>query len=136
KQVGMWGGSAISVIGGTKHPKEAEEFVRWYLTNDASLQIGVKEIGWFPSNLNARKYPEVNSPDAYFSNQIVDATFTDITTDPNWTWPPDLTAVNQMMGNDFAAAVANKTPLSGALDQLQQQVVQDLKSQNINVVSS
>ncbi|HET8907443.1 MAG TPA: sugar ABC transporter substrate-binding protein, partial [Ktedonobacterales bacterium] len=46
KQVGMWGGSAISVIGGTKHPKEAEEFVRWYLTNDASLQIGVKEIGW------------------------------------------------------------------------------------------
>ena len=64
---------------------------------------------------------------------MVDSFFTNVTADPNWTWPPNLTAVNQMMGNDFAAAVSNKTPLSGALDQLQQQVVQDLKNQGINV---
>ena len=132
-QVGFWGGSAISVVNGAKHPKEAEEFVRWYLTNEASLQIGVKEIGWFPSNITARTYPEVTSPDPYYNNQVVDSFFTNVTADPNWTWPPNLTAVNQMMGNDFAAAVANKTPLSGALDQLQQQVVQDLKNQGINV---
>ncbi len=41
----FWGGSSISVIAGTKHAKEAEEFVRWYLTDPGRLKIGVNEIG-------------------------------------------------------------------------------------------
>lgn len=132
---GMWGGSAISVVAGTKHAKEAEEFVRWYLTNDASLQIGVKEIGWFPSNIAARSYPEVTSPSSFYSNQVVDTTFINAQVPVGWTWPPNLTTVNQLMGDDIAAAVTNKTPLAAALDQLQQQVINDLKSNNINVES-
>lgn len=130
----MWGGSAISVIADTKHPKEAEEFVRWYLTNTDSLKIGVKEIGWYPSNKTALTFPEVTTPDAFYSNQVVDNVFINSTINAGWTWPPDLTAVNQFMGDDFNAAITNKTGLAAALDKLQQQVVQDLKSNGINVV--
>ncbi len=132
---GMWGGSAISVISGTKHPKEAAEFAEWYLTNTQSLTIGVKEIGWFPANLAARSFPEVTSPNPFFSNQVIDTIFANANVPATWTWPPDLTTVNKDMGDDVNSAVANKTPLSGALDQLQQQVIQDLHNNNINVES-
>jgi multiple sugar transport system substrate-binding protein len=130
-----WGGSAISVISGTKHPKEAEEFVRWYLTNNDSLKIGVKDIGWYPSNKTALSFPEVTSPDTFYNNQVVDSVFISGTLNPGWTWPPNLTAVNQFMGDDFNAAITNKTGLAAALDKLQGQVVQDLKDQHINVTS-
>ncbi len=114
-----WGGSAISVVSGTKHPQEAEEFVRWYLTNNDSLKIGVKEIGWYPSNKTALTFPEVTSPDAFYNNQVVDNVFINGTLNPGWTWPPNLTAVNQFMGDDFNAAITNKTGLAAALDKLQ-----------------
>ncbi len=131
----MWGGSAISVVAGTKHPKEAEEFVRWYLTDPGSLKIGVKEIGWYPSNKSALSFPEVTSPSAFYNNQVVDNVFINSSINPGWTWPPDLTAVNQFMGDDFNAAVTNHTSLADALDKLQGQVVNDLKSNGINVES-
>lgn len=131
----MWGGSAISVVAGSKHPKEAEEFVRWYLTDPGSLKIGVKEIGWYPSNKSALAFPEVTSPSTFYGNQVVDNVFINASLNPGWTWPPDLTAVNQFMGDDFNAAVTNHTPLTGALDKLQGQVVNDLKSNGINVES-
>jgi multiple sugar transport system substrate-binding protein len=131
----MWGGSAISVLSDTKHPKEAEEFVRFYLTNTDSLKIGVKEIGWYPSNKSAFSFPEVTSPSAFYGNQVVDNIFINAGLNPGWTWPPNLTAVNQFMGDDFNAAVTNHTPLADALDKLQTQVVNDLKSNGINVSS-
>jgi len=131
----MWGGSAISVTSSTKHPKEAEEFVRWYLTNADSLKIGVKEIGWYPSNKSALQFPEVTTADSFFNNQVVDNVFINAGLNSGWTWPPNLTAVNQFMGDDFNAAVTNHTPLADALDKLQTQVVNDLKSNGINVAS-
>jgi len=132
---GMWGGSGISVISGTKHPQEAEEFASWYLTNQQSLKIGVKEIGWFPANSSARQFPEVTSPNAYYSNQVIDKVFADAQIQSGWTWPPNLTNVNQFMGDDVNAAIANKTPLSAALDKLQGQIVSDMQSSGVNVES-
>ena len=131
----MWGGSAVSVITGTKHPKEADEFARWYLTNSGSLEIGVKEIGWFPSNKVAQASSDVNSPDPFFSNQVVDTTFEQAQIPTTWTWPPNLTTVNQLQGDDMNTAVTNKTSIVAVLDQLQTQVVNDLKSNGINVVA-
>lgn len=133
KTSAMWGGSAISVIAGTKHPQEANEFAQWYLTNSGSLSIGVKEIGWFPSNKTAQQSSDVNSPQAFYGNQVVDTVFEQAEIPTTWTWPPNLTAVNQFMGDDVNAAVANKTPIVDALDKLQGQIVQDMKSNGINV---
>ncbi len=132
---GLWGGSAISVISGTKHPQQAEEFAQWYLTNTQSLTIGVKEIGWFPSNLAARQFSEVTSPSAFFGNQVVDTTFINDSVPTTWTWPPNLTDVNQFQGDDINSAIANHTTIAAALDQLQTQIVQDLQNKGINVES-
>jgi multiple sugar transport system substrate-binding protein len=130
----MWGGSAISVIAGTKHPKEADEFARWYLTNSQSLQIGVTDIGWYPSNLAARS-TAVTSPSAYYGNQVVDQTFVNETVQPGWLFPPDLTSVTNLQGDDFSTAITNHTSLSAALDQLQNQIIQDMTGNGINAES-
>lgn len=130
----MWGGSAISVISGTKHPKEADEFARWYLTNSQSLQIGITDIGWYPSNLAARA-TAVTSPSAFYGNQVVDQTFVNEQVQSGWLFPPDLTSVTNLQGDDFSTAVTNHTSLSAALDQLQNQIIQDMTGNGINAES-
>src|SRR5579871_207834 len=129
----MWGGSAISVVSDTKYPQQAEEFVKWYLTDSGSLNIGVNQIGWFPSNAAAQQQYST-ATDPFYSGQDVDQVFTQAQIGP-WQWPPDLTTVYNDMGNDFNSAVSNKTSFDAALDQLQTQVVNDLKSSGINVES-
>jgi multiple sugar transport system substrate-binding protein len=130
----MWGGSAISVIAGTKHPKEANEFAQWYLTNSQSLQIGVQQIGWYPSNLQARS-TAVNAQNAYYGNQVVDQMFVHEQVQSGWLFPPDLTSVTNLQGDDFSTAVANHTSLSAALDQLQSQILSDLTGNGITAES-
>jgi multiple sugar transport system substrate-binding protein len=130
----MWGGSAISVISGTKHPAEANEFAQWYLTNQDSLKIGVQQIGWYPSNLQARS-TAVNAGVAYYGNQVVDQVFVNEQVQSGWLFPPDLTSVTNLQGDDFSAAVANHTSLSAALDQLQSQILSDLQGNGINAES-
>jgi multiple sugar transport system substrate-binding protein len=127
----MWGGSAISVISGTKHPAEATEFAQWYLTNQQSLQIGVQQIGWYPSNLQARA-TAVNAPVAYYGNQVVDQVFTHETIQSGWLFPPDLTSVTNLQGDNFSTAVANHTSLGGALTSLQGQIINDLTGNGIS----
>lgn len=131
----MWGGSAISVISGTKHPKEANEFAQWYLTNADSLKIGVTDIGWYPSNLQARS-TAVNSQVAYYGNQVVDQVFTNEAIQSGWLFPPDLTAVTNLQGNDFSQAIANHVPLTTALDNLQSQILSDLQGNGISAESA
>jgi multiple sugar transport system substrate-binding protein len=131
----MWGGSAISVISGTKHPKEANEFAQWYLTNQQSLTIGVQQIGWYPSNLQARS-TAVNAQVAYYGNQVVDQVFTNETVQPGWLFPPDLTSVTNLQGDNFSKAVANHTSLSDALNNLQSQIISDLTGNGINAEGS
>jgi multiple sugar transport system substrate-binding protein len=134
KATAMWGGSAISVIAGTKHPAEANEFAQWYLTNQQSLQIGVSDIGWYPSNLQARS-SAVNSQSAFYGNQVVDQVFVNESVQPGWLFPPDLTSVTNLQGDDFSTALTNKTSLSAALDQLQSQIIQDMTGNGISAES-
>jgi multiple sugar transport system substrate-binding protein len=130
----MWGGSAISVIAGTQHPAQANEFAQWYLTNSQSLQIGVQQIGWYPSNLQARS-TATNAQNAYYGNQVVDQVFVNEQIQSGWLFPPDLTSVTNLEGDDFSNAVANHTSLSAALDQLQSQILSDLQGNGISAES-
>jgi multiple sugar transport system substrate-binding protein len=130
----MWGGSAISVIAGTQHPAEANEFAQWYLTNSQSLQIGVQQIGWYPSNLQARS-TATTAQNPYYANQVVDQVFVGEQIQSGWLFPPDLTSVTNLQGDDFSNAVANHTSLSAALDQLQNQILSDLQGNGITAES-
>jgi multiple sugar transport system substrate-binding protein len=130
KATAMWGGSGISVISGTKNAAAANTFAQWYLTNADSLKIGVTDIGWYPSNLAARA-TAVTSPVAYYGNQVVDSVFTAEDIQPGWLFPPNLTSVTNLQGDDFTAALANHTSLSAALDQLQSQIISDMTGNGI-----
>ncbi len=132
KVTAMWGGSAISVISGTKHPAEANEFAKWYLTNQDSLKIGVNDIGWYPSNLQARS-TAVNAQNAYYGNQVVDQVFVNETVQPGWLFPPNLASVTNLQGDNFSSVVSKKMTLSDALDHLQSQVASDLQGNGISV---
>jgi multiple sugar transport system substrate-binding protein len=126
----MWGGSGISVISGTKNAAAANTFAQWYLTNQQSLQIGVNDIGWYPSNLAARA-TAVTSQNAYYGNQVVDQVFTAESIQSGWLFPPDLTSVTNLQGDDFSNAIANHTSLSAALDSLQSQIISDMTGNGI-----
>jgi multiple sugar transport system substrate-binding protein len=132
----MWGGSAISVITGTKHPAEANEFAQWYLTNSQSLHIGVHEIGWYPANLSARQTSDVTAPSSFFSGQVVDQTFINETIQPGWLFPPDLTTLDNLQGDDFNIAISSHAPFGPVLDHLQSQIVTDLQTSGVNVETS
>lgn len=140
KDSGFWGGSGISVITGTKHPKEANEFAQWYLTDPASLKIGVNEIGWYASNLQARM-GVLTTPDPFFAGatsggQVVDQSFATDNIIPGWLFPPDLDAVTNFQGNDFNTQITNHLPLAGALCNIQNQIVSDLTSEGISATQT
>lgn len=61
--------------------------------------------------------------------------FINETIQPGWSFPPDLTSVTNLQGDDINSAIANKTSLSAALDHLQSQVVNDLTGNGITVES-
>jgi hypothetical protein len=48
-----------------------------------------------------------------------------------WLFPPNLTSLTNLEGDDFSTAVANHVSLSAALDQLQSQVLSDLQGNGI-----
>lgn len=136
----FWGGSGISVIAGSKHPKEAAAFAQWYLTNSDSLKIGVNEIGWYPSNLQARQLA-VTTPDPFFAGaeangQIVDKVFANVNIPTGWQFPPNLDAVTNFQGNDFNTAVTNHLSLSTALPNIQSQIITDLQSNGITATAA
>jgi multiple sugar transport system substrate-binding protein len=135
----FWGGSGISVIAGTKHPKEAAEFAQWYLTNTASLNIGVQQIGWYASNLQARQQA-LTTPDPFFAGtttggQVVDKTFASVNIPAGWEFPPDLDAVTNFQGNDFNTAITTGQTLVSALPEIQNQIISDLTSLGITATA-
>ncbi len=136
----FWGGSGISVISGTKHPKEAAEFAQWYLTNSGSLKIGVNEIGWYPANLQARQLA-LTTPSTFYAGttsggQIVDNTFTNVTIPSGWQFPPDLDSVTNFQGNDFNTAITNHLTLVSMLPDIQDQIITDLQSLGITATAA
>jgi multiple sugar transport system substrate-binding protein len=132
KDSAMWGGSGISVIKGSKHEKEAADFVKWYLTNDKSQSIG-KTIGWWTSNIAANaKYDA--TPDPFYGNTVVSESFTDVTVDSSWRFPTTLLNINNFQTDLFNKALTDKTSLTPVLADLQKKVVDDLKSTGATVV--
>lgn len=128
-----WGGSGVSVIAGTKHPKEANEFAQWYLTNEDSLKIGVSEIGWFPSNSKALQGASTTAND-YYGGQVINQIFVTAGKNINadWKFPPNLDTVTSIQGNAFNAALSSGQTLESQLAFIQAAIIQDLQGLGIN----
>ena len=139
KASGNWGGSSLAVIKGTKHAKEAAEFVKWFGGSDASWKILSGDVGGaFPAYL-----PLLN--DSTFQGKTLPITGT---TTPNTTFataaknvqaapfPPIMTAALTQWSSTFAGVTKGDETLEQAFSKFQTQMTTYAKAQGFTVSGS
>jgi multiple sugar transport system substrate-binding protein len=136
---GNWGGSSLAVIKGSKHAKEATEFVKWFGGSQASWKILSGDVGGaFPGYL-----PLLN--DKTFQDKTLPITGT---TTPNSTFaaaaknvqaaqfPPIMTAALTQWVSTFAGVTKGSETLPEAFKTFQQQMTTYAKAQGFIVSGS
>ncbi|GHS87336.1 sugar ABC transporter substrate-binding protein [Actinomycetota bacterium] len=135
-QTGIWGGSAMSVMADSKHPKEAAEFITWLNTDPAALALQISDIGVYPAATAGRSLPELATPPAFFPNQPdyydVVSKAADVTRSFD-VWGPNANVTFNAYKDGFASALQNGTPMVDALPEMQKTSVDDLTKLGINV---
>lgn len=136
---GSWGGSTLAVVKGTKHAKEAAEFVKWFGGSDDAWKILSGPIaGAFPAYL-----PLLNDPT--FQSQTLKITGSST---PNTVfataaknvqaaeWPPIMTAALTQWTSTFAGVTKGTETLEQAFTTFQSQLTKYAKSQGFTVTGS
>lgn len=132
---GNWGGSTTVVFKDSKHPQEAAQFAEWLNTNAQSVQDMVTGAQLYPALQSALNTPASSATTTFYSgqdiNQIFKAASADV--DIHFQWGPTMNDVFTTLGDSFSNAVAGKTTLSAALNDLQNSTVQDMQKQGFSV---
>jgi multiple sugar transport system substrate-binding protein len=136
---GNWGGSTLAVVAGTKHAKEAAEFVKWFGGSADSWKILSGPVaGAFPAYLPLLK-------DSTFQARTLKITGT---TTPNTVfaqaaqhmvnpeWPPIMTAAATQWTSTFAGVTTGTETLSQAFTTYQAQLVAYAKAQGFTVTTN
>lgn len=136
KASGNWGGSSLAVVKGTKHAKEAAEFVKWFGGSEDSWKILSGDVGGaFPAYLpllndatfqaKTLKITGSSTPNTVFAEaaQNIEA--------PEW--PPIMTAGLTQWTSTFAGVTKGTTTLPKAFAAFQQQMVTYAKAQGFTV---
>lgn len=136
---GDWGGSSLAVIKGTKHPKQAEEFVQWFGGSSDSWKILSGPVaGAFPAY-----EPLLNTPS--FQNTTLKITGSST---PNKVfaeaaknvqaaeWPPIMTAALTQWTSTFAGVSKGTETLQQAFTTFQSQLTKYATSQGFTVTKS
>jgi multiple sugar transport system substrate-binding protein len=134
---GNWGGSTTVVFKNTQHPKEATEFAMWLNTNQQSLDAMIKGASIYPAYQAALDAPSLNSPQAFYNNQVIGQVFKKASTEVNvnFQWGPTINQVYTDMGDNFANAVNGRSTLTDALNTVQQSTITFMKKQGFTVSS-
>jgi multiple sugar transport system substrate-binding protein len=133
--VSYQGGSSVVVTKGSKHPKQAVEFIKWLNASDEGAKLILTVQNGYPAatsgqedakNQDAPKlmpqqkdYYEVVAKIAQHTRPV--------------TWGPDTDVAASAFTDAMNAAVRNKTSWSGALTATQQAVVNDMRKQGFKV---
>ena len=133
---GNWGGSTLAVVKGTKHAKQAAEFVKWFGGSSASWKILSGPVaGAFPGYL-----PQLNSSSFQATTlkitgttkpNVVFAEAAKHMVDPEW--PPIMTAALTQWTSTFAGVTKGTETLPQAFTAFQAQLVSYAKSQGFTV---
>jgi multiple sugar transport system substrate-binding protein len=136
---GNWGGSTLAVIKGTKHAKQAAEFVKWFGGSSASWKILSGPVaGAFPGYL-----PQLNSSAFQATTlkitgttkpNVVFAQAAKHMVDPQW--PPIMTAAATQWTSTFAGVSKGTETLPQAFATYQTQLVAYAKSQGFKVTTN
>jgi multiple sugar transport system substrate-binding protein len=137
--VGIWGGETEAVTANSKHPAEAAKFVKWMNSSTEGVKLLIQNVDVFPASLANQSQDALKTPPPYMSNQPDYNTLMAQAAQNVRTfqiWGPNANVTFDAYSNDFAAALQNKSPLSGALTQMQQATVNDMKQRGFNVTTS
>lgn len=135
-QTGIWGGSAMSVMADSKHPKEAADFIKWLNTSKEGLSLQVTDIGVYPAATVGRTLPELQTPPEFFKSQSdyydVIAKSADVATSFD-VWGPDANVTFNSYRDEFSKAAESGSSFSGALDTMQSVSVESMKKLGFTV---
>lgn len=133
---GNWGGSTLAVVKGTKHAKEAAEFVQWFGGSDDAWKILSGDVaGAFPGYL-----PLLDSP-AYQASQLKisgasapNKVFASAARNlASAQWPPIMTAALTQWTTTFSGVSKGSETLSDAFKTFQKQMVKYAEQQGFTV---
>lgn len=136
---GNWGGSSLAVVAGSKHAKEAAEFVQWFGGSaDAWKILSGPVAGAYPAYLpllDSSSFQNATLPISGSStpNKVFAAAEKNLL-DPQW--PPIMTAALTQWTSTFAGVTKGSETLAQAFSAFQQQLVSYAKSQGFTVVGS
>lgn len=136
---GNWGGSATAVVKGSKHAKQAVEFMHWLNTDPSSLAILTDPTkgGLFPASLAGQKDAAFRKPNPYFGGQVIVDQFAAASkvVDSSWVWGPTMSQVFSDMSDNMAKATSGSGTLRDALTNMQDSTVKAIKAKGLSVTN-
>ena len=134
--VGIWGGETEAVTANSKHPAEAAKFVKWMNSSAEGVKLLIQNVDVFPASLANQTQDALKTPPPFMSNQpdyntLMAQAASNVRTFQ--IWGPNANVTFDAYSNDFAAALQNGSPLSGALTQMQQATVSDMQQRGFSV---
>ncbi|SDR85429.1 ABC transporter substrate-binding protein [Microterricola viridarii] len=132
------GGSANVVLKGSKHPKEASEFLLWLNgTADSASTLTSIGAGWPAMSDKSEITALTDDPTTFefFGGQNIWDTFevSDANIASGWQFPPLIDTLYAALTDNVKAAVQNKTPLTEAFEKTQTDMVKAMKDKGISV---
>jgi multiple sugar transport system substrate-binding protein len=129
-----WGGSTTVVFKNTQHPQEAATFAQWISANQQSALLEFNG-GAYPALLSALSSSDMNGPQPFFGNQVINQVFSASAqqVNVNFQWGPSMEQVYNDIGDQFANAVNGHGTLMDGLTAVQQSTVTYLQKQGFTV---
>ncbi len=137
--VGIWGGETEAVTANSKHPAEAARFVKWMNSSAEGVKLLIQNVDVFPASIANQTQDVLKTPPPFMSNQpgynaLMAQEAKSVRTFQ--IWGPNANVTFDSYSNAFAAALQNKSSLSGALAQVQTATVNDMKQRGFTVNGS
>ena len=137
--VGIWGGETEAVTANSKHAAQAAAFVKWMNSSAEGVKLLIQNVDVFPASIANQTQDALKTPPPFMSNQpdyntLMASAASNVRTFQ--IWGPNANVTFDAYSNDFAAALQNKSPLAGALTQMQNATVADMKSRGFNVTTN
>jgi len=133
--VGNWGGSTTVVTADSKYPKEAALFAEFLNSNLKSVDKMVTGAQIYPAATAGQDLRSVNAPMPFYGNQDINRIFQSESryVDTSFQWGPTMVQVYSDWTDAVDNAVAGKTTLPAALDQVQRSTIAGMKKQGFSV---
>jgi multiple sugar transport system substrate-binding protein len=135
QKTGNWGGSSTAVAAKSKHIAQAVQFATWLNTDPQATGALVTQGGLYPAARDAQSGPALAQPPAFFAQQTNFYSLAKQIADTaaGVTWGPNVNVTYSTYKDAFGKAVTSKGAFSGAIEQMQQSTVDDMKKNGFTV---